>query len=126
MYPPLFSVQVAHISSYFLKFLSYKSLLGLKSSIFKAPFQPSLELLSNAEGKSFFSFRFLKVKDSMKISLHAIFQFDMSQLNLNNFQTDRATWLCLDSKDAPFQAVSEFDFIGFRFYKCMLVFTGET
>ena len=61
----------------------------------------------------------------MKISLHAIFRFDMSQLNLNNFQTDRATGLCLDSKDAPFQAVSEFDFIGFRFYKCMLVFTGE-
>ena len=58
----------------------------------------------------------------MKISLHAIFRFDMSQLNLNNFQTDRATGLCLDSKDAPFQTVSEFDFIGFRFYKCMLVF----
>ena len=79
------SVKVAHISSYFLKFLSYRSLLGVKSRAIKKLFQLSLELLSNAQNISFFSCGLLKVRNSLEISLHAIFQFDMSQPNLNNF-----------------------------------------
>ena len=57
----------------------------------------------------------------MKIAQHAIFGFDMSQVNLNNFWTDRATVLSLDSKDAPFQAVSEYVCIAFRFHNHMLI-----
>ena len=34
---------------------------------------------------------------------------------------DWATELGLDSKDAPFRAVSEYDFIELRFYNYMLV-----
>ena len=38
----------------------------------------------------------------MQFAQHAIFRFDMSQLNLNNFWMDKATELRLDSKDAFF------------------------
>ena len=47
--------------------------------------------------------------DFMQFAQNAIFHFDMSQLNLNNFWMDRATELRLDAKDAFFQAVSSYD-----------------
>ena len=56
------------------------------------------------------------------LALDSIFCLNMSQLNLNNFWTDWATELGLDSKWAPFQAVSEYDIIALRFYNDMLVF----
>ena len=64
--------------------------------------------------------------DFMQFAQHAIFRVDMSQLNLNNFWTDRATELRLDSKDAFFQAVSEYDVGAFRYHHDMLIFRGES
>ena len=52
-------------------------------------------------------------------------QFDMSQLNLSNFWTDKATELRLDSKDAFFQAVSEYDVGAFRYNHDVLIFRRE-
>ena len=62
----------------------------------------------------------------MQFAQHAIFRVDMSQHNLNNFRTDRATGPRLDSKDAFFQAASESAFSAFRYYLDMLIYRGET
>ena len=78
-------------------------------------------------GKKYFFSRFWNmIWDFMQFAQHANFWFDMSQLNLNNFWTDRATELRLDSKVAFFQAVSEYAFSAFRFHSDMLIFRGET
>ena len=61
----------------------------------------------------------------MQFAQHAIFRVDMSQHNLNNFRTDRATGPRLDSKDAFFQAVSQCDVGAFRYYHDMLISRGE-
>ena len=61
----------------------------------------------------------------MQFAQHAIFRVDMSQHNLNNFRTDRATGPRLDSKDPFFQAVSQCDVGAFRYYHDMLIFRGE-
>ena len=63
--------------------------------------------------------------DFMQFAQHAIFRVDMSQHNLNNFRTDRATGPRLDSKDAFFQAVSQCDVGAFRYYHDMLISRGE-
>ena len=68
-----------------------------------------------------FSWFSLKVKDSVLVALHSTFCFDMSQLNFNNFWTDWAMEPGLDSKDASFRAVSEYDFIELRFYNLSII-----
>ena len=74
-------------------------------------------------GKKYFFSRFWNmIWDFMQFAQHANFWFDMSQLNLNNFWTDRATELRLDSKVAFFQAISEYDFIALRFSSDMFFF----
>ena len=68
-----------------------------------------------------FSWFSLKVWDSVLVALHSTFSFDMSQLNFNNFWTDWATEPGLDTKDASFRAVSEYDFSELRFYTYTLL-----
>jgi len=73
-------------------------------------------------GKNIFFSQFCIILcDFEQFAQRAIFRFDVSQQNLNNFWTDRATELRLDSKDAFFQAVSEYAFSAFRYHFQMLI-----
>ena len=93
-------------------FLCLVPLLGLISRKFE-PIRLSLELVLKVWSKSYFKLLILSNHDFIPPTF-SIFHLDMSQLNFNNFWTDWATNLGLDSKFVPFQAIFEYDVIALR------------